>query len=462
MTITVENKTKKPAQWFAILDAPVNVYLPAKGKPMAVASLKRRNLKDGTFVRMGKTPVALTMTGCNKVWPWQKNLLVWEVSLKAGETREVKWTVAKLTPEQIKAIAAMPKLKIELANEAALASQPAKWCELASPQNWQVVQRRTLDKGFVRIAGTSIHQELAIAIAGTDKDGNAVAISETIKVSPKTNGFNELVEIPAGGWYTMTVSQGGEIKKSYKPIIIEKFGVGEVFITAGQSNSTNCGQFKTKQATGMVAAFNGLAWREGNDPFWGAHDMLGKSIWVKGSSWPGFGDAVYAKYKVPVGVAVTGHGGSNTSQWQPDGPLFKHMMVRVWQLGPAGFRGILWHQGESDCRQDSTAHTYNNMVRMIRASRQGAGWDIPWFVAKVSFRPPDKISANVRAAHQKLWDNKIAQPGPDTDAKEFLGQSRDRGGRGIHFSPAGLKLLGQRWCDSVAPWLDEQLKKEKK
>ena len=44
-----------------------------------------------------------------------------------------------------------------------------------------------------------------------------------------------IANVPGGGWYTLIVNAGSESKT------VEKVGVGEVFITGGQSNSCNFG-----------------------------------------------------------------------------------------------------------------------------------------------------------------------------------------------------------------------------
>ena len=165
-------------------------------------------------------------------------------------------------------------------------------------------------------------------------------------------------------------------------------------------------------------------------------------------------------------MAVTGHGGTSVNRWQPgeyetpadvDGAdLFRWMMVRIHQFGPRGFRAVLWHQGESDCAGETTEAYVEKMTRVIRASNEAASWAFPWFVAQVSYHNPDAMKHdNIRAAHAKLWELGVALEGPDTDT--LVGEDRDYDGRGIHFSPQGLKKHGEMWAEKVIPWLDEQL-----
>ncbi len=132
------------------------------------------------------------------------------------------------------------------------------------------------------------------------------------------------------------------------------------------------------------------------------------------------------------------------------------------QLGPHGFRAVLWHQGESDANQGPThtlpGHLYRlYMEQLIHDSRRQLGWDAPWFVAQATYHVPgDEASPDIRAAQKSLWDAGLALEGPDTDA--LKGQLRENKGQGVHFSGQGLRQHAARWVEKVAPWLETQLR----
>ncbi|HEX7260711.1 MAG TPA: sialate O-acetylesterase, partial [Luteolibacter sp.] len=136
----------------------------------------------------------------------------------------------------------------------------------------------------------------------------------------------------------------------------------------------------------------------------------------------------------------------------PEGELFNWTLTRLKQLGPNGFRAMLWHQGESDADKMKEEDYAAKLSTTLDGWRKQAGWDFPVFVAQASFRPWGGNSAAVRAAQQSLWDKKIAYPGPDTDA--MLGDLRDNDGKGIHFSLKGLKVHGEAWAEKVGAYLD--------
>ncbi len=325
---------------------------------------------------------------------------------------------------------------------------------LLSPRPLQVVQRSTRSGGLVLVSGRVKCECGAVEVrfSGKGIDGDLPDQWQPVRYNPVDRTFMDRVQVPAGGWYKVEVraTHNGDPPRV---ATVEKVGVGEVFVTAGQSNSTNCGQFKTTQTSGMVSGFGGTSWQIADDPQPGAHDKT-----EGGSPWPAFGDAMYAKYKVPIGIAVTGHGGTSTVQWDPkggEGSLFMWFMHRVYQLGPGGFRAVLWHQGESDVAM-TTDDYVAKLSAIIRESRQQAGYEFPWFVAQVSYHSPEKPRHdNMRNAHAKIWELGVALPGPDTDT--LAGDNRDQDGKGIHFSPKGLKAHGEMWAERVGVYLDKVL-----
>ena len=255
-------------------------------------------------------------------------------------------------------------------------------------------------------------------------------------------------------------------------------GIGEVFIVAGQSNAGNFGSEKQTVKTGNVSSFNGEKWVLANDPQQGA-DGGG------GSFMPAFGDAMSERFHVPVGIAGVAAGGTSVRQWLPqgarvrqepttggmkpagpgewesDGGLFNRLAQRCASLGPKGFRAVLWHQGESDAGQARNGYPADRQITgdqyfefmglLIRASRETAGWDVPWFTAQTTYHSEkDASDAEFRAAMKRLWDAGVSLEGPDTDAL------RDGYRDGVHFNGKGLREHAARWVEKVAPWLERQ------
>jgi hypothetical protein len=346
---------------------------------------------------------------------------------------------------------------------------------LLSPRDFQVFQRQTRTHGMVTVDGRA-------------EDGSTVEVRvmgrewETLPIDRRTGTFHASLATPAGGWFQVDARllAGRQVVAE---AAVAHVGVGEVFVVAGQSNSCNYGAERQKPASGKVASFDGSNWAIADDPQGGGG---GKG----GSFMPAFGDAMVARFDVPVAVAACGIGSTSVRQWLPRGSImtnepttgalvkriepgkwaatgepFEKLMRRVDALGPRGSRAILWHQGESDAGQaragypperQITGDQYQKfMEQLIHATREQAKWDVPWFVAQATYHSEsDAADAEFRAAQKALWDNGTALQGPDTDS---LGKAFRAG---VHFNAAGLAAHGKLWSEKVGDWLEKVLKEE--
>ena len=348
---------------------------------------------------------------------------------------------------------------------------------LVSPLDYQVIQRGAKNNAVVVVRGElaglaegPLILEARLIVAGRPGEWRQ------LPVGPERRRFEADWEMSAGGWHRLEVRalSGAHLVAES---VIEHVGVGEVFVVAGQSNSANHGEEKQKTRTGLVAAFDGGRWRPADDPQPGASGDGGSFI-------PPFGDAIVERFHVPVGILACGVGASSVREWLPEGArfpnpptltgnvrklsdgnweskgsIFRTFSARMKQLGPRGFRAVLWHQGESDANQADTTRTlpgnlYSEYLeQLIRASRREIGWEAPWFVAQASYHVPgDESSPDIRAAQAALWRQGLALEGPDSDA--LKGDLRDSEGKGVHFSGAGLREHAARWVEKVTPWLE--------
>jgi hypothetical protein len=350
---------------------------------------------------------------------------------------------------------------------------------LDSPQDYQVVQRNGRSVGTFRVRG-KLGGVARTADALEYRVGTEGRPGKWRKLDADVRGgrFEAAVEAAAGGWYRLEVraAVGG------KPVAqtgVGHVGVGEVFVVAGQSNAANHGAERQSTRTARLAAFDGTGWQPANDPQPGASGSGGSFL-------PPLGDAVAEKLGVPVGFVACGVGATSVREWLPKGATFPNpptlegrvrkladgtweskgdlyasFVDRMKQLGPHGFRAVLWHQGESDANQKNPARTLPGKLyreyleKLIRDSRKDVGWEAPWFVALASYHAPgDEGSPDIRAAQASLWKDGVALEGPDTDA--LKSEFRDGGGKGVHFSGPGLREHADRWADKVVPWLERQ------
>ena len=346
------------------------------------------------------------------------------------------------------------------------------------PLDLQVVQRRDDGTAEVRIAGRLAGLDGGVVLEARLVGGTADGGWEPLVAEDGGRGFAGRLHAPAGGWYRLDVraSRAGGVVAA---AAVQRVGVGEIFVVAGQSNSANYGEARQQPRTDRVVARDGSRWQVARDPQPGAGGS-------GGSFMPPLGDAVVAALDVPVGFIACGLGGTSVREWLPEGSRFPHpptverrvrrladggwesdgrayatLVTLMKQLGPRGFRAVLWHQGESDANQQDPARTLPGSLyreylgTIIRRSRADIGWDAPWFVAQATYHVPgDESSPDIRAAQAAVVADGVALAGPDTDA--LTGSLRERDGVGVHFSDAGLKAHAAAWADILVPWIQSR------
>lgn len=344
------------------------------------------------------------------------------------------------------------------------------------PVEWAVVQRHSRVEGVVPVEVCA-----SLSAAGAIEGRVALAADAPWQLLARDGEtFTGLIAAPAGGWHRL------EVRAVVEAVVVgeatvERVGVGEVFVVAGQSNSANHGEERLVPATIRVASLDPLgAWRVAVDPQPGASGDGGSFL-------PALGDRLEAEFKVPIGLVACGIGATSVREWLPeggrfpapptltarvrpvagggfesDGAAYAMLVSRMKQLEPTGFRAVLWHQGESDANQQDRSRTlpgplYEAMLnRVIRATRADVGHEHPWFVARATYHVPgDESSSDIRAAQAAVCRDGLALPGPDTDA--LKGSLRDSGGRGVHFSGAGQRSHAEAWFATIAPWLEARL-----
>ncbi len=131
---------------------------------------------------------------------------------------------------------------------------------LTSPVSCQVFQRNREDRADILIEGTISDNADQVIEAKADllpsaKRGTPVNWTAIATDRPVNQGkFSGRLTLKAGGWYQVTVrSRAGT--RIIAEQTMDKVGVGEVFITAGQSNSANFGNPRQEAKDERVVYF---------------------------------------------------------------------------------------------------------------------------------------------------------------------------------------------------------------
>ncbi|MFN6127435.1 MAG: GDSL-type esterase/lipase family protein [Planctomycetota bacterium] len=270
----------------------------------------------------------------------------------------------------------------------------------------------------------------------------------------ESTGTETRIAIPvwAGGWYIVDfrVMLDGELVGQGSS---EPFGVGELFLVAGQSYATNCNdermQVQDQQARVSAYDVTTKTWRVANDPQPTGDQSDGGSIW------PVLGDLLVNTYDVPIGFANVAVGATSTDQWKTEGPLFQRLLESGLQA--KDFRAVLWQQGESDVLDKTPTSTYVERLIAMRTQADKA-WGIhrPWLLAKSTLHPTvynDPIGeANIRQAIEILITQHSFGRGPDTDRLD--GPNRGPMGSRRHFTGLGQRNAAAMWFAAISEQLD--------
>lgn len=275
---------------------------------------------------------------------------------------------------------------------------------------------------------------------------NGEALSSWEKLNDANGMYSgTIANVPAGGWYKLEVQA---LNKSTNEIAatanIERVGVGEVFITGGQSNSCNFGQVKMAAKEDIVSAYDANLgiWKHCFDPQ--PNNSGGGGL--DGSPWPAFGDELVSLVKVPVGMVSTGYGGRTIKQILTEN--YDPIKEAINSLKPYGFRAFLIHQGEADVNTDREDYK-KDYIALINKSREDAGFDLPWIIARVgrvgSFPCDAEQMKTLNDAQEAVCNNYDIFVGPTTD--DMLDGYRREDS--VHFNEKGLIEHGKRWAHVV-------------
>lgn len=159
-----------------------------------------------------------------------------------------------------------------------------------------------------------------------------------------------------------------------------------------------------------------------------------------------FADGLARAEGCRVGLIPCADGGTCIDQWMPGGVLFDHavMMARL-AMRQSTLSGILWHQGESDCKsEEQVAEHREKFVSMITALRRELGAEeLPLVLGEISERISclstdliRRMNAQYRAIAKELSHCGVA-------SAEGLSLKSD----GLHFDAASLRTFGERYLE---------------
>ena len=360
------------------------------------------------------------------------------------------------------------------------------------PDSRAVFQRNNSNQSPVYIAGnyTSFADKVeARAIPRPMMPTQGTAVNWTTIQTNPTNGYYYGSLNVSGGWYDIEVRcwNGNVLLGSAS---IQRIGIGEVFVIAGQSNATgdialammnNYGPRANDDRVSVVNYINPYAINYGGIVLPRAEfsrldstfsiSPFGTSAWC----WGALGDTLTKRLNVPIAFFNAGWSGSGADAWNttandstatptnfaqyPRGMPYGNLRATLnFYVVQFGVRAVLWHQGETDNLNSTSRNNYGSYLKnIIQKSRIHSGKaNLAWMVSKATrFKG---LSLTVSRIWQPVIDaqNEVignfgnTQPnytnlvfdGPATDA--YVGPNV-RTSDSVHFVGNGHRILASLW-----------------
>jgi Carbohydrate esterase, sialic acid-specific acetylesterase len=291
-----------------------------------------------------------------------------------------------------------------------------------------------------------------------------------------------------GGWYRLEVRAILNNQVTFTNSV-EKVGIGEVFIVAGQSNAQGDGRFSNAKSSSdeRVLAFEPNYYDHNTALIQNFPNFLSIEKFTNISSntnigplgftawcWGELGDQLVKKLNVPVLFYNAALSGTSTENWLASisgkdtyhvvtGVKFEkfmpyHALRRTLHslISIYGVRSILWHQGESDAISRVSELTYfNNLRDLIQESRNNTGEKIPWVVARVSRYEGSNYPNIISGQNRVISTIESVWAGPSTDEIQPFRPD------GAHFennnSVNGLSQLADAWNASLSNQFFDQI-----
>ena len=342
------------------------------------------------------------------------------------------------------------------------------YSQITMPLSRMVFQRDNGNHAQVPVQGNCPTSASSFQVKATAINGGQ-SIDWTTVGSASNGTFSGSLSL-TGGWYSLQVRAlaGGSEVGSWT---LDRVGVGEVFITAGQSN-----QYGSPYANNLnaqddrVSVLGYYNWPQGNID----ETALPKQMVQAGNGaqsgphgamyiWGGLGDRLVARLGVPVMFLGAAYGATSSSEWRDaangvenvasfnkSSPYRPFGVAVMYYIKRSGVRAVLWHQGESDNNVSSQGEYVNNLTTVINKSRSQSGMGaLSWVISKVSYFPGnghDYDQNIINAQEQLIGQINNCFAGISTDG--FTGP--DWRSDGLHFKDSVYPQVADWWNQALS------------
>ena len=352
--------------------------------------------------------------------------------------------------------------------------------QVTFPINRAIIQRDNANKATLRITGYYTTPITRVEARLLVRDGIGTATDwQSIQTNP-TGGVYAGDLTGSGGWYNLEVRAMNGSQQVGSTATVERVGIGEVFVIAGQSNAQGIHQSAPNPLNDLVNCVNSSY---GNnfptDPtkpvFTQLDNSDGFTIAPRGIgswSWGQLGDILVKRLRVPIMFFNAGFAGTAVRNWResaPEGgtaysvyigepygsrqPYINLKLSLQFYANMLGVRAVLWHQGEADNLINTPTQDYiNDLNFVINQTRQDYNQRLSWIVSRVSYG--DFIggtdAAIIAAQNQVINATPNVFAGPMTDGIQIPRKRPPLNeAEGLHFDYNGLVEVANAWNASM-------------
>jgi hypothetical protein len=334
------------------------------------------------------------------------------------------------------------------------------------PLSRSVFQRDNNNTSSIYISGNfdSVLEKIEARLVPIQQGQGTTTDWTVITDKPENGSFVGAIK-GTGGWYQLQV-RGWKNGVIVAEPIVDKVGIGEVFLIAGQSNAEGKRGFGEKSSTDdRVNCFNyqKIDYLDEIPPFSSfSHLDASSSIAPRGQGswcWSELGDLLAKRLNVPIMFFNAAYEGTSIENWYSSSvgiatfhPFYKFSFPREtpysylrislqYYISQLGLRSVLWLQGEAELDLNTTQDYYATALkRVIDKSRFESGKNIAWMIARTTLLRNNQTYPPVIKAQ-----NSVINPvdnifeGPYTDSIQVPRTE------GVHFTDFGISDLANAW-----------------
>ncbi len=202
------------------------------------------------------------------------------------------------------------------------------------------------------------------------EDDNLCIIPWTVCQVADTLNWSVSLTVPEGGLYRFEASiQQGNNLWIDKIKCVYHIGIGDIYVTVGQSNMTGYGRDSAYDppCLGVHMFRNTGEWSIAAHPLADGIDSIYDYAENATGTSPAlsFARRLHERLGVPIGIVPTAVGGTSLSEWDPtdEGGCFRAMEKRLDKTG--AFKGFIWIQGCNDCNDEEAPTYFDRFAKMV-------------------------------------------------------------------------------------------------